>query len=57
MNRITRIKDVGGNIIEDLRDIEEEVVKYFKNILNNWGESYLNTQRVLINNIPKIIKE
>ncbi|XP_057871955.1 uncharacterized protein LOC131078305 [Cryptomeria japonica] len=55
VNKITQIINDSDQIITYQNLIAEDATKYFENILNNWDHSDLPNNRILLNNIPKLI--
>ncbi|XP_059068427.1 uncharacterized protein LOC131858947 [Cryptomeria japonica] len=56
-NKITQITNDSDQIITDQDLIAKDAIKYFENILNNWEHSDLPNNRILLNNMPKLITE
>ena len=54
---ITHIKDKEGNMISEPSKLNDELIKYFRECLNNYDTSDLCTQREMLQGIPKIISD
>ena len=57
LKTITQIKDNNGSTINNLAEIAQTFITYYENLLNNYDSSNLTKQKIMLNNIPKVITE
>ena len=55
LKTITQIKDNSGSTINNLVEIAQIFVTYYENLLNIYDSSNLTKQKIMLNNIPKVI--
>ena len=57
LKTITQIKDNNGSTIDNPTEIAQTFITYYENLLNNYDSSNLTKQKIMLNNIPKVITE